>query len=129
MPNAIMTLTEIVQDSQDYGSDDEHMVSRVFFDLEVEDHSYPGLHVDVKQTVGSSFEIAPLEVSAPVGYRGPMNHDALRQAVEGYYRSYIGGVGRGIGLGAGSTNIRMRNNRVIARVQVQFEVPKGDAGW
>src|ERR1700730_13060120 len=96
MPYAIMTLTQIVQDSQDYGSADEHMVSRVFSGLEVEDHSYPGLHVDVKQTVGSSFEIAPLEVSAPVGYRGPMNHDALRQAVEGYYRSYIGGVGRGI---------------------------------
>jgi hypothetical protein len=128
MPNAIMTLTEIVQDSQDYGSDDEHMVSRVFFDLEIEDHHYPGLHVDVKQTVGSSFETAPLEVSAPAEYHGPMNHDALRQAVEGYYRSQIGGAGRGIRLGAGN-KARMRNNRVHARVQVQFEVPQGDAAW
>jgi len=128
MPNAIMTLTEIVQDSQDYGSDDEHMVSRVFFDLDIEDHIYPGLHVDVKQTVGSSFETAPLEVSAPVGYRGPMNHDALRQAVEGYYRSHIGGGGRFIHL-AGSSNIRMQGNHVHSRVQVQFEVPQGDAGW
>jgi len=129
MPNAIVTLTEIAQDSQDYGSDDEHMVSRVFFDLEIEDHRYPGLHVDVKQTVGSSFETAPLEVSAPADYRGPMNHDALRQAVEGYYRSQIGGAGRGIRLGAGASNIRMRNNRVRSRVQVQFEVPQGDAAW
>jgi hypothetical protein len=123
-----MTLTEIVQGSQDYGSDDEHMVSRVFFDLEIEDHRYPGLHVDVKQTVGSSFETAPLEVSAPAGYHGPMNHDALRQAVEGYYRDHIGGAGRGFGL-AGSTSVRMRNNRVVSRVQVQFEVPQGDAAW
>jgi len=128
VPNAIMTMTLIHQDSQDYGSDDEHMVSRVFFDLDIEDHSYPGLHVDVKQTVGSSFETAPLEVSAPVGYRGPMNHDALRQAVEGYYRSYIGGAGSGIRLGA-HTQARMRNNRVHARVQVQFEVPQSDAAW
>jgi hypothetical protein len=128
MPNAIMTMTQIIQDSQDYGSNDEHMVSRVFFDLDIEDHNYPGLHVDVKQTVGSSFETAPLEVSAPVGYRGPMNYEALRAAAEGYYRSQIGRAGRGFRLGP-RTQARMRNNRVIARVQVQFEVPQGDAAW
>ena len=128
MPNAIVTLTEIVQDSQDYGSDDEHMVSRVYFDLAVEGRRYTGLHVDVKQTVGSSFEMAPLEVSAPVGYRGPMNHDALRAAVEGYYRNHIGREGRFIHL-TGSSNIRMQGNHVRSRVQVEFEVPQSDAAW
>lgn len=127
MPNAIVTMTELAQISQDFGSD-EHMVSRVYFDIAIEGHGYPGLHVDVKQTVGSSFETAPLEVSSPVGYRGPMNHDALRAAVESYYRSHFGLLGRSIRVGADS-EARIRNNRVRDRVQVQFEVPKGDAGW
>ena len=61
----------LLQDSQDLGSDDEHMVSRVFFDLEFRGETFIGLHADVKQTVGARFESAPLEVSKPDGYHGP----------------------------------------------------------
>ena len=49
-------LHQLIQDSRDYGSNDEHMVSRVFFDLEVDGKRYTGLHADIKQTVGSLFE-------------------------------------------------------------------------
>lgn len=33
---AQITFKRLVQDSQDYGSDDEHMVSRAFFDMKIE---------------------------------------------------------------------------------------------
>jgi len=35
MSKAKIIFYKCVQDSQDYGSDDEHMVSRVFFNLEI----------------------------------------------------------------------------------------------
>ena len=35
--NARVTFYKCIQDSQDYGSDDEHMVSRIFFFLEIAD--------------------------------------------------------------------------------------------
>ena len=89
MAQAKIKLQRLVQDSQEYGSNDEHMVSRVFFDLEIDDTKYQGLHCDVKQMVGSSFETAPLEVSAPTGYNGPFNHQAFQQIVERYYRGLL----------------------------------------
>ena len=54
-----MTFQRCVQDSQEFGSDDEHMVSRVFFGLEIGGNAYHDLHVDIKQTVGSEFEGGP----------------------------------------------------------------------
>jgi len=65
MVPAKISFRELIQDSQDYGSDDEHMVSRVFFDFEIEGSVHSNLYADVKQPVGSSFETAPLEVSRP----------------------------------------------------------------
>jgi hypothetical protein len=43
------------------------MVSRVFFTLDIDGRRYTDLFVDVKQTVGSSFEAGPIEVAAPKG--------------------------------------------------------------
>ena len=81
-----LVFTRVIQDSQDYGSDDEHMVSRVFFDLEVGGDVRRGLYADVKQTVGTSYETAPLEVSFPQGYKGPLDCGVFRSHVETYYR-------------------------------------------
>ena len=87
MPTARVVFDKGIQYSQDYGSDDEHMVSRIFFSIEVGGRRYDGLHVDVKQTVGSSYENGPIEVSSPKGsYKGPFNHEAFRAAAENYYR-------------------------------------------
>lgn len=60
MPAARVTLHRIRQDSQELGSDDEHMASRIFFALGVDGERYEGLHADVKQPVGSSFKDTPL---------------------------------------------------------------------
>jgi hypothetical protein len=128
MPRARVTFHKLIQDSQDYGSDDEHMVSRVFFTLEVEGTSYKELYVDIKQPVGSDFEEAPLEVSHPHSYSGPFNHQAFQKAVEAYYRGLVGASSSGIRIQGGG-NIRMRNNTFIRETKVEFDVSKESPAW
>jgi hypothetical protein len=118
----------MIQDSQEFGSDDEHMVSRVFFTLWLDDKSYPDLSANVKQTVGSSFEDAPLEVSKPTGYSGPFNYDAFRTAAEKYYRSCIGSSGIAMRVGE-AKNIRMQNVRVNRPVMASFKVDPENKAW
>ena len=86
MPQISVTFHKLIQDSQEFGSDDEPMVSRVFFTIEVEGESYPDLYCDLKQTVGSDFESGPIEVGTPKGakYSGPFKYDAFRDAVEDF---------------------------------------------
>ena len=78
MPTAMIQFHKCVQDSQDYGSDEEHMVSRVFLTLEAEDQTYPNLTVDIKQAVGEPFEGGVLEVSRPRGYHGSLDYQEFR---------------------------------------------------
>jgi len=129
MTNAHVTFRRIVQDSQDYGSNDEHMVSRAFFDMQIGDRAYKGLSVDIKQPVGSNFETSPLEISKPSGYKGPFNHQAFREAVEKYYRSQVGSSGSGIRISGGASNIRMRNNTFVQEVHVEFKVSEESPAW
>ncbi|MCX6641743.1 MAG: hypothetical protein NTW14_14855 [bacterium] len=128
MKSAKINFREMIQDSQDYGSNEEHMISRVFFDLEVEGRIQRGLYADVKQPFGSKFEEYPLEVYTQPEYRKLMNYSAFRDAVEKYYRRLIGATGRGIRIEGGS-NIRMRNNRFIQPQIIEFEIDDGEAGW
>ena len=121
-------LQKLIQDSQDYGSTEEHMISRVFFDFELDGHTYEGLYADIKQTVGSSFENAPLEVSKPMNYNGPFNYEAFHQIVEQYYRSLVGQAGSGIHTSAG-TNIRMRHNIFVQPHVAEFSVTSTGGLW
>jgi hypothetical protein len=104
------------------------MVSRVFFEFEFEGKVHKGLHADIKQPVGSSFETAPLEVSRPSGYRGPFNYNAFRNAAEAYYRSLVGSQGHGIRI-AGATNVRMRNNRFTKTTVAEFDAEASGGPW
>lgn len=130
MSRAKVFFRECVQDSQDYGSDDEHMVSRVFFSLEVDGKKYDEMYVDLKQAVGSSYETGPIEVSSPRGakYHGPFNHQAFSDGVEQYYRGLVGSKGKAIRI-SGATNIRMRNNRYAVPMTIEFEVSGADEAW
>ena len=118
MPEAIIRFSRCIQDSQDYGSDDEHMVSRVFFSLQTDAEFFPDLMCDVKQTVGEGFETAPLEVGQPLGYDGSPDYALLGQAVEDYYRSSLGR-GKAIRIEDGS-NIRIRNILVAMETEVRI---------
>lgn len=129
MTIAHVTFRRLVQDSQDYGSNDEHMVSRAFFDMRIGDRAYQDLSVDIKQPVGSNFESSPLEISKPNGYNGQFNHQAFREAVERYYRNMVGSSGSGICISGGASNIRMRDNTFIQEAYVEFEVSKDGPAW
>lgn len=128
MAKAKLAFHKCIQDSQDYGSDDEHMVSRVFFTFTVAGKEHPDLYADIKQTVGSDFETGPIEVSGPHGYTGPINYQAFRDTVEKYYRTLVGSQGRGIRI-SGGRNIRMRDNRFIQEMSFEFDVDESAAGW
>ena len=128
MQTGKVTLQKLIQDSQDYGSNDEHMISRVFFDFEVEGQKYEGLYADIKQTVGSSFENAPLEVSKPVNYTGPFNFEAFHEIVEQYYRSLIGQSGSGIHI-TGGKKLRMHNNTFVQPHVAEFPITSTDGLW
>jgi hypothetical protein len=124
-----ITFTHLVQDSQEYGSTDEHMVSRAFFDMQLDGRKYKDLSVAIKQVVGSTFETSPLEVSEPIGYEGPFNYDAFRKAVEQYYRDLVGSRGALMHLSEGCTNVRMQNNHFSLKKDVEFEVSIDNPAW
>jgi hypothetical protein len=121
MANATLVIKKLVQDSQEYGSDDEYMVSRVFFDLVIDSQVYQELTADIKQMVGSSFEDDPCEISLPSGYDGPINYQAYRDIIENYFRKLVGEKGSAINI-SGGTNIRMQDNTFIFPMSFTFSV-------
>ncbi len=128
MANARIFFHRCIQDSQDYGSNDEHMVSRVFFTLNYKGIVYENLYVDIKQSAGADYETGPIEVGKPQGNRGPFNHEAFRATAENYYRSLVGSRGSGIRITGGS-NIRMRNNQFITPGVADLDIQEGEGGW
>jgi hypothetical protein len=119
---------ELLQDSQDLGSDDEHMVSRLFFAVEVNGQPFNDLYADLKQTVGSSYGAESLEVSPPRGaYKGPFDYDKFQKAAEDCYRSFVGSGGF-FNLG-GASDVRMRNNRKKFHSEIEFEASGPDVSW
>jgi hypothetical protein len=127
-----LTFLECLQNSQELGSTDEHMVSRLFFSFEVNGHEYTGFYCDIKQMVGAQFESeSPLEVGAPTGgrYPGPFPYEAFRAEAESYYRGLVGSQGRAIRIGPGAKGIGMINNRLVFRKVVEIPVSGTEAGW
>ena len=118
MATMTVNFTSCVQDSEDYGSDDQVIVSRVFFSIECEGLLYTGLHADIKQAVDSHFETDPLEVTLPHGYDGPISYEAFRRAVSQYFRALVACDGFGQQKGVG--NIRMRDNTFLMPRSFEF---------
>ena len=132
MPSIRVTFQKCLQDSQELGSTDEHMVSRLFFNLEVNGRAFTGFHCNVKQIVGAQYESdSPLEIGLPAGtsYRGPFNYEAFRAEAERYYREAFGSQGQAIRIAPGARNIRMWNNVSVREKVVEFEASGPDAAW
>ncbi len=110
-----------VHDSVDYGSDDQYIVSRVFFGIGCEGLRYSGLHADIKHPVDSDLETDPLEITLPHGYDGPISSAGFRGAVGQYYRMLVGD-GR-VGIHTGNGNFRMRDHTYL--LPRSFEFPLG----
>ena len=126
-----LSFNRLVQDSQDFGSDDDHMISRAFFAIFFEDAEYLDCSVDLKQIVGSDIESSPIEVSNLQGYEGPMNRDKLQESAELYYRQSFGSSGSFVRFSKNTKNIRMRNNIRELSIDFEFEVDShvSGGGW
>ena len=114
-----------IVDSQLYGSDNEHMVSRVFFEAEGVEYV-----CDIRQAYGSnnSIEEDPIEVVAPDGLKNTFNYETFRSAIEDYYRTLIGQQGKVFRI-ENSTNIRMQNITMNVEHIVEVERDGLSGGW
>jgi hypothetical protein len=123
-----ISFTHCIQDSQDYGTDSEHMVAKVFFDLTIDGRTYRQLFTTVKQLVGADYKTGEIEVGPPIGYKGPFDHVAFRNAVDLYYRKLVGESGQMIRLAPGAKNVRMRNNTLVIADTAEFDVDTSSGG-
>jgi hypothetical protein len=119
---AKVTCHRLLQDSQELGSDDEFMVSRAIFSLEIGGDVYTDLHVELKQVVGSDYRPDNIEVGPPQGYDGPFNHQQFRDGIISYYFHWVGPSGKGIRVDAGSSNIRMLNNEFVGDMTFTIDI-------
>jgi hypothetical protein len=125
---AKMIINKCLQDSQDLGGGDDHMNSRVYFTLEIDGKNVGDLYADIKQAVGGEFEKDNIEVYLPEEYKGKLNYEDFRNAVEKYYRSLIGTQGQGIRV-SGSSSVHMRNNTFVKEMIFQFNIKDSNLGW
>jgi hypothetical protein len=125
---AKVTFHKLIQDTQDLVASDpnqNHMVSRAFFTLDVRGKQYADMSVTLRQPFGTDYAKEPIEVEKPSGsYGGNWNHNDFRDTVEDYYRSAIGSGGSGIRLGPGSQNIRIRNNTFVFSKAYEIDIPE-----
>jgi hypothetical protein len=108
-----------LQNSQDLGTNDDHLVSRVDLSLEYGGQRAGPFSVTVKQSAGADYATAPLEVSKPSGYDGPFNYAQFRACVEQYYRNLVGSSARGIRISGGGQVI-MRDNLFEMPAKCEF---------
>ncbi len=112
MAVATVTFRRCLLNASEAGSDEGHVGSRVFFDLNIEGQEFVDVYADVQaDREGDS----PLSVTPPQGYDGPLNLQVLQGLVEFYYRQAAGGGPDGLGL-------RLKDWMVEQQMVVQFEV-------
>ena len=120
-----------VLDSQNFGSTDDHMVSRAFFVLEREGSSLR-CFVDVTQPHRTTYNAEPVEVGPPKTrdggtLDGSWNHKGFRDLVESYYRGMIATGPTAISAENGRpipiSNVRMRNITMAKRQDFELDVP------
>jgi len=109
MKTAKIIFHQLNQDSQEYGSNNEFMISRAFFIIKTNEKIYDNLYADIKQPVGSKFDDCKLEVYFKIKLAINLDYEIFRDTIENYYRYCLGSQGKGISFGPG-THIRMQDN-------------------
>ena len=112
MAIATVTFRRCLVNVPEAGSDEEHVGSRVFFDLKIDEQEFVDVYADVRADRKGD---APLFVTPPQGYDGPLHRKLFQGLVEFYYRQTAGGGADGLGL-------RLRDWTIEQEMVVQFEV-------
>jgi hypothetical protein len=128
MPQVVVRFTECRQNSQEAGTDDEHMVSRVFFNIEVDGTQRGDYYVDLKQTVGSTMVEGLIQVPWPTAYKGPWNQETFANAVREYFGQCVGPTASVVQIGSGA--IAMHETRFVVTKTTKFTAPDvAAASW
>jgi len=117
MADAKITFEKCVLDSRDLGSDEKHMVSRVFFSLDIGGEVYSDLSVDIKHQLKGQDQI---EIGKPFGFNGILNDDEYRDCVKRFYNSLVESRAAGLKVQSGQEPKRGYSVFFCHR---QFEVP------
>jgi len=128
MPIARVTFQRIELDSLNYQSfdpNDDHMISKLFFTLEVGSQRYDEMYVEVNQPYGTTYETEPLEVSKYIGsYDGNWDHNEFKDMVEQYYRRVMGHQGKMIKTSNEAKEFRPRNIIIqLSPETFEFKIP------
>ena len=122
-----------IQDSQEFGSNDEHMMSRVFFLIEVDGAVQGEFFATIQQTVGTSYAEGPInQVEAPRSieegrkYTGPLDYGEYRAEVESYFRKCVA---QGIRFSGGGKNTRMFHNGFHLTDTAEFTAEESSKAW
>ena len=120
MAIATVTFRRCLVNSPESGSDEVRVGSRVFFDLNVGGQEFVDAYADVTRADREGSEHAPLVVTAPRGYDGPLNHPVFQGLVEFYYLQAVGG---NWGLsGQEGLGLKLQNWLIEQEMVVQFDV-------
>ncbi len=130
MAKARILFQKCIQNAQELGSNDEFMISRIFFSIQLPDKQIDNIHTDIRQPAGGDFEKDALEVGPPQNLKGiTIDYSVFRDLAEKYYRSLIGSTGSGIHI-VGSSNIKMFNNTFNMPMAADIEVEvTSSGGW
>ena len=116
-----LEFTNLNYDSQELGSTEEQIVSRIFFDLYVRGDIHMGLFSDVRQVAGTNIDHASLEISLPPLLKDVINRQEFQDRVQENYREAVrsNGLGSQVSL---DPPIRMHHKVVNYHKQVDIEI-------
>jgi len=125
-----LIVKRLVQNSQELGSNDEHMLSRATFDVLYDGKTFSNCTVDLKQTIGAEYEKSPIEVFNLQGYDGANDWQKFCYNFDVFYRGLVGSNASVIRVGPGAT-VTMTNNVYEIQKIYEYEVDSkpGSAGW
>ena len=103
-------LKRCIQNSQEAGSNDSHMISRVFHEMVVNGNKQGSFYSDITQPVGSEYVAEDLEVTAPNGHKGAFDQARFAKGIRNYYQRI-----------AGSKSTTMKNSTIVLESEFEFD--------
>ena len=122
MATATVAFRKCVINSPEVDGDENHLASRIYFDLDIDEEGHANAYVDVRQSLVPGLEDEPLEISAIHGYEGPLNFEVFRGSVELYFRQATGG--KGSIFSTGGKFLPLTDWTIEQEMLIQFEVLK-----
>lgn len=129
--------THCCLDAQEFGSNNEHMVSIIYFQVfrgdDLERNNIQTLSATIRQPYGGEFdfETTALTVMPPIELQGLIDFNEFSQAVEGYFRHVVGSQGQGVRLGSGVTHTRLSNINISipGTATIHAVEPQSNSAW